>query len=371
MKRSFWITLLLLCGLVQTTTQAQTLDVVYPGATWEQADPQALGWSTQKLDDARQYWGTLAQGSVIVVDNGRVVAEWGDPAKRIKMSSVRKSFLSALYGIYVRHGRLDLSKTLAQFGIDDDPPLTPAEKTATLRMVLQSRSGVYHPYVGGTPAERAAMPARGSHAPGTFWYYNNWDFNVLGTIFEQQLKTKIAVEFRDRISTPIQMQDFRLEDMYYFGSTSETAKVEQSLHPAYHFRMSARDMARFGYLFLRQGKWKGAEVVPYAWVAESTTPYSDVGSGGGYGYLWWVNGWPGVSEKSYSARGALGKFIVVIPERDLVVVYQNHTEFPDDAAAMPESEVNKLPRVSGAQMGKLLKLILDAQQQTSKRSPSR
>jgi CubicO group peptidase (beta-lactamase class C family) len=134
--------------------------------------------------EARRYFNGLATGSAMVVEHGRVVAEWGNPARRVKVSSIRKSFLSALYGIHVRAGRLDLMKTLAHLGIDDRPPLTAAEKTGTLRMVLQARSGVYHAYVGGLIEDRDAMPPRGSHPPGSFWYYNNWDFNVLGTVFE-------------------------------------------------------------------------------------------------------------------------------------------------------------------------------------------
>ena len=120
---------------------------------------------------------------MIVIDRGRLILEWGDPAKRIKLSSVRKSLLSALYGIYVRAGNIALDKTLDQLDIDDDPPLTPDEKQATLRTVIQARSGVYHSFVGGTPDMRDRMPVRGSHPPGTFWYYNNWDFNVLGAVF--------------------------------------------------------------------------------------------------------------------------------------------------------------------------------------------
>ena len=107
--------------------------------------------------------------------------------------------------------------------------------------------------------------------------------------------------------------------------------------------MTARDMARFGYLFLRAGTWNGRHLIPADWVTESTTSYSDTGGGGGYGYFWWVNGFPGVSVANYSARGALGKYVVVVPERDLVVVYQNHTEFPDDAAAYEPSQLQRLP----------------------------
>ena len=137
--------------------------------------------------------------------------------------------------------------------------------------------------------------------------------------------------------------------------------MEQSIHPAYHFSLTARDMARFGYLFLRGGAWKGRQLIPRDWVTESTTSYSDTGGGGGYGYLWWVNGFPGVSVPNYSARGALGKYIIVVPERDLVVVYQNHTEFPDDAAAYSPDRLQRLPNVSAEHMGGLLKRILDAQ----------
>jgi len=262
--------------------------------------------------------------------------------------------------------RLDLDKTLEQLGIDDDPRLLPAEKLATLRMTLESRSGVYHPFVGGTPSQLLNMPDRGSHAPGTFWYYNNWDFNVLGTIFEQTLQTKINVAFRERIAGPLQMQDFRLEDMYYQRASANTAAIARSIHSAYHFRLTARDMARFGYLYLRQGKWKDTQVIPADWVKESTTSYSDVGKagggggGGGYGYLWWVNGF-GLPVKSFNAWGALGKYIIVIPERDMVVAYQNHTELPDDALAMSDEDVNKLPTISAPQINTLLKMLVDAQ----------
>ena len=273
MNRGLLIVLLLCAGTVSLARE-QSPATVYPGAAWEKADAGRSGWSNEKLAEARRYFGGLAKGSAFVVEHGRVIAEWGDPAKRVKLSSVRKSFLSALYGIHVRAGRLDLTQTLAQLGIDDQPPLTAMEKAATLRMVLQARSGVYHPYVGGLLADREAMPPRGSHAPGSFWYYNNWDFNVLGTIFEQQLHVNIGTEFRDRIAAPIQMQDFRLEDVHYFGGTTQTAVVEQSIHPAYHFSMTARDMARFGYLFLRRGAWNGRQVIPADWVTESTTSYS-------------------------------------------------------------------------------------------------
>ena len=57
---------------------------------------------------------------------------------------------------------------------------------------------------------RAARPIRGSHDPGTFWYYNNWDFNVLGTIFRQETGADIFEDFKKQFAVPLQMEDFRV-----------------------------------------------------------------------------------------------------------------------------------------------------------------
>jgi CubicO group peptidase (beta-lactamase class C family) len=316
------------------------------------------GWSETGIAAAGEAAASMPEGCTIVVQGGRLVAIWGDASRRTKLSSIRKSFLSALFGIWAETPGLDLDRTLAEIGVDEVPPLSATERSATIRMLLQSRSGVYRPAVGGLPADRARMPAPDSHAPGTFWYYNNWDFNALGTVFERLTGSTVADAFASRIAQPLGMQDFRHEDSYSFAGGGSV--IEQSRHPAYHFRMSARDAARFGLLFLSEGAWGSQRLVPAAWVRESTQAYSRVGRGG-YGYLWWVDAWPGVEVPSFSARGALGKYIVVLPERDLVVVYLNHTDFPDNAADLPPEDLARLPTATGPQLGRLLSLILAAQ----------
>jgi CubicO group peptidase (beta-lactamase class C family) len=183
--------------------------------------------------------------------------------------------------------------------------------------------------VGGTPDMREKMPPREAHPPGTFWYYNNWDFNVLGSVYERKLNKKIGDAFQTEIAAPIQKEDFRASDMYYLKAPENAEAFARSDYPAYHFRLSARDMARFGYLFLRHGNWNGTPIIPSDWVAQSTRSYSETtefGEAFGYGYLWWVHGY-GLKVDTFSARGALGKYIVVIPERDLVVALLNHTVF--------------------------------------------
>lgn len=192
----------------------------------------------------------------------------------------------------------------------------------------------------------ALRPARGSHPPGAFWYYNNWDFNALGTIFERATGTGIFEQVKRRIADPLQMQDFREEDGYYM-------RGPESIHPAYPMRMTARDLARFGLLCLRQGQWRGKQIIPSEWLQESTISYSEANEAGGYGYMWWVavdgKHFPGmiVDGGTYSARGAYGQHLVVIPRRDLVVVHRVDSDTPGR-------------NVSDSQFGRLLRMILEA-----------
>ncbi len=342
--------LLSLSLLVVVGSQARILAApdVYPGRSWERVgSPEAAGWSSDRLKAAREYAGTINTEAVMIVVGGRVLDEWGQTTTRFNVHSIRKSLLSALYGIHVADGEIDLTKTMADLGIDDNPPsLTAVEKQATIHDLLEARSGVYHPALYETAGMAAARPPRGSHAAGTSWYYNNWDFNTLGFIFEHLTKTNLFHDFKARIADSIGMEDYRVEDTQYVSGAD-------SVYPAYPFRLTARDMARFGLLFLRNGRWGWRQIVPADWVADSVKPYSDTGNSGGYGYLWWVaaNGkhLPGASlpDGSYSARGAGGHYILVVPAYDLVIVHRVNTDIQRRS-------------VSGEEFGHLVQLILDA-----------
>ena len=148
---------LLICVSAWTGVSRAAQPATFPGATWDHADPGSLGWSADKLAAARRLYETFPPASVVVVDHGRVVAEWGDPALRVKLSSIRKSFLGALIGMYAAEGKVDLDRSLGDLGVDDDPPLTPTEKTATVRMLLEARSGVYHSFLARFSADRTFL----------------------------------------------------------------------------------------------------------------------------------------------------------------------------------------------------------------------
>ena len=311
------------CQAPMPPSAATQLPLTWPGQEWEQITPEQAGWDTGQVAAARDYSQAIGTAAFAVVQRGWMVASWGDISKRLELHSMRKSLLSALIGIAVADGRIDLNATLASLGIDDvAPSLSSAEKNATVRQLLQSRSGVYHEALYETPGEVSRRPPRGSHEPGTFWYYNNWDFNVLGTIYERAAGTAIFQAFADRIAAPLLMQDYRVQDGRYVRGEAT------SIHPAYPFRMSARDLARFGLLYARGGLWRGKTIVPAAWVRESTTGASITLLGSGYGYLWWT-GFPDrrvavmdLPPNGFWADGAHGQFIFVDPANDLVAVHQ-------------------------------------------------
>ena len=294
----------------------------FPGAEWTRVDPTTAGFSQEGIGRAVAYAKREGSTSGMIVQHGLVVAEWGDVSRKSNLHSARKSFASALIGIAVAQGQINLDETMEQLGIDDsEPSLTPTEKQATVRMLLEARSGVYHPTVYETAGMEASKPPRYSHPPGTFWYYNNWDFNTVGAIYEKATGQRIFDALKTEIADPIGMQDYRPSDGHYVSGGLATR------YPAYPFNMSARDLARFALLYLHDGRWRDQQVVPAAWVAESTSSYSNTPTGG-YGYMWWTSTpasgprGPKVAllKPTYWADGSHGQYAVVVPSLDLVVV---------------------------------------------------
>jgi CubicO group peptidase (beta-lactamase class C family) len=336
-----------------------------PGASWSAlTGPEDAKWSKEKLAAARAYADSIHSAAVIIVQHGKVVDAWGAVDEKMASFSVRKSFLSALYGIYSAEGVINVNATLEQLGINDSPdPLTKAEQQATVVDLLRARSGVYHPVDYETASMKRDEPARGSHAHGTFWYYNNWDFNTLGTIFEKETRLSIGDAFAQRIARPIGMQDFRSSDVYYMGGPISTER-------GYMFEVTARDMARFGQLYLCGGRWGEKQLVPAAWVEKGSHATEMVKAGkfdlGGYEYLWWVEkdgvllGDGATLPGMFAAEGAGGHYILIVPSLDMVIVHRVNNE-PKSRSTQDAVAAADGPGVPGEQFGHLVKLIVAAQ----------
>jgi CubicO group peptidase (beta-lactamase class C family) len=324
----FLVTILSLTACHQLTDDPYPTDSqppAFPAKNWVKvADPKSLGWSTEKLEEARDYAQKIRSETVMIIDDGRLVAAWGETDKKYYVASIRKSYLSVLYGFYTGSS-ISLSASLADYGIQDkNPTLNAAEQRATIRHLLTSSSGVYH--AAAATDEKDKIPARNSTNPGAVFYYNNWDFNALGTVFEKRTGKKIFELFDERIAQPLAMQDFnwQKDGRYDYSNVSE--------HPAYHFDMTARDMARFGLLVMNGGNWNGQQLLPADWLTESTSAQITVPEsygGGHYGYMWWVNdegrlAESGLSEQTFSAQGTWSQLILIDPKNRLVIVHRGY-----------------------------------------------
>jgi CubicO group peptidase (beta-lactamase class C family) len=284
----------------------------------------------KKLDEAFKFACDLGSNNLIVVTNGEVVKSMGELDKPLHLHSVRKALLSAIVGQHVgmEPNQINLESTLAELGINDEPrPLTPFQQQAKVLHLIKSTSGINHPAAAeGGLMERDKNIRLGHkpNPPGTVWAYNNWDYNALTSIFEQETGLTIYEAFKKGIAEPLEMQDFNEKSVYYEYAT------ELSMHPKAGFSMSARDLAKFGQLYLNKGKWKGKQIIPKEWIDRITDDYTVTGKKllrSGHGYLWWVpvdskSREMGIPDGTYAATGFGSQRIVVIPRWDTVIVHQ-------------------------------------------------
>ena len=299
-------------------------------ATFQLTGPETerLGWSPERLGVMLDYLSRLSTDAFVIVTKGETVASLGPLDTVYNVHSVRKAMLNAVVGQHLGDGPTDVSldATLEQFGIDDEPgPLTPLQRQATVLHLVRSVSGINHPAAaeGGLTADKDARLGHEENQPGAVWAYNNWDYNALTTIFEQRTGLTVADAFRSGIADPLGFQDVSGETVTY------SVEPERSRHRAAAFRLSARDLVRFGQLYLDRGVADGEVLLPASWVDRITTDPEPTGISGlrsGHGYLWWIPGPDtGLPEGSFFAWGLGQQTVFVIPAWDTVIVHQSDT----------------------------------------------
>jgi CubicO group peptidase (beta-lactamase class C family) len=318
LRRTLYTAMLAWCGF-------SNAEGAYPGQSWSGLSPgqtPQAPWSESALKASDKIASSTQTDAYLIVHRGTLVHSFGDIAKPRDIYSVRKSVLSILMGMSVDRGLVDLDLSISSLQIDDVGGLSEQEKSATVRQLLQARSGIYHGAAYETPGMKASRPPRGGHAPGTFWYYNNWDFNALGSIFQQKSGKSVFEALRDDLAVPLRFEDFSM------SRDTEFVTEAVSSHPAYTMKLSARDLARVGLLMARDGRWEDQQLVSSRWVAQSTAVHSIAPSRWhGYGYMWWipVRAWPFWKRENgdvFFASGNFGQFLFVDRRQDLVIVHQ-------------------------------------------------
>ncbi len=340
-------TLIVCCLVFALGVQAEELRLTFPGAAWERVKPETVGYSSAKLEVLRAWLKTQNTKAMQVSIAGRVLFEYGDQSYVSKVASVRKSILAMMYGKYVSEGKVDLNQKVEELGLNDVQPFLPIEKSATLLYLLRARSGIYH--LSGNAELSALAPRRGAHLPGLYFQYTNWDFNAAGTAFEKLTGKGIFEAIETDLAQPIGMQDYKV------SLQKKVSSLPDSVHPEYATYLSTRDMARLGLLMLSHGEWNGKQVIPKGWTDRITTlatPHQEIHPESlaartqiglwGYGMLWWVWDAPNVAgvvtgpyQGAYSANGAFGQYITVLPVMNLVITHKVDFEAKENPSLSP------------------------------------
>lgn len=266
--------------------------------------------------------------SLLVMKNGQVVFEdyYQDTnADDLRISwSVAKSFLSALMGVIVDEGTIpSIDAPVTQYV----PSLAgTAYDQATIKDVLQMSSGVtfdedYLDFwsdinrmgrilaLGGSMDGFAEGLTGTNGPPGEVWQYVSIDTHILGMVIRGATGRSIPDLLSEKIIAPLGLARAPL----YLTDGYDVAFVLGGLN------LTTRDYARFGQMIANNGQWDGQQIVPAAWIAESTVASANTAADKtGYGYQWWIP--RGATSGQFMARGIYGQYIYIDQPRDVVIV---------------------------------------------------
>jgi CubicO group peptidase (beta-lactamase class C family) len=313
----------------------------FPDTTWRTASPEQVGIPSSVLARVDQRVGSSTWrglDSFLVVRHGYLVSEryFGGSSRDDvhTMQSVSKSVTSLVTGIASEQGSLDIeAPVLSLLPRYSDASLDPRLARVTLRHLLEMRSGLNfyeYPYPG-SPLEllnnsrgdwvRIALEQPFNAEPGALWQYNSGGVIALGAAVASATGAPFYAYARDRLFSPL-----GASGQYWIVSSYDT-----TVHTGGGLYLRAIDLARVGYLVLRQGLWNGQQLVSPAWLARSTAPVTTRASQFGgvpvdYGYLWWMApissalSTADVNNRVIIASGNMNQFLFVVPSLDLVVV---------------------------------------------------
>jgi CubicO group peptidase (beta-lactamase class C family) len=356
---------------------AQENEPYFPGHgdDWERHAPEEAGMDARLLDDAIRFAkesespipvdlelyiaGTFAgepyndiigptrergPATGVILRNGFIVAEWGEPGRVDMTFSVTKSFLSAVAGIaydlkIIRDVHDPVNKYVQDGGFD-----SPHNAQITWHQLLNMTSE-WEGTLWGKPdwadrpvGERGEYHKRELKKPGTRWKYNDVRVNRLALSLLRVMREPLPKILRERLMDPIGAS----RTWEWHGYENSWVKIDgvnvQSISGGGHWGggmfINAYDMARFGLLCLRNGNWNGNRILSEEWIRLSSTP-TDLQPT--YGYMnWFLNTnrelLTAAPESTYFHAGAGDNLIIIIPDYNLVVVVRwlnrtNRNEF--------------------------------------------
>ena len=319
--------------------------MTFPEEHWQETKPEAQGVDSTKLNAAVSYLkdnsGSDGVKELVIICNGIMIWKGTDIDKMHGVWSLTKSFTSTVLGLLIDDDKAALD-TLAK---DYLPSMAKVYPDITLRHFTTMTSGYYAvgdkpsgSYKHGpssTPFNPAPTPL--FIPPGSRYAYWDSAMNQFANVLTRIADEPIENLLKKRIAEPIGM-DRAKWDWGDFGQIDGIVVNGGSGNSNKHIRISARELARFGHLFLNRGKWKNIQLISASWVDMATKahvpasmplePLSGADGRGVYGYNWWANGikpngkrnWPGAPPDTYAASGYNNNDMFIIPEWKMVIV---------------------------------------------------
>lgn len=295
---------------VPTATPPPTPTVYWPADSWRASTPEQQGIDSEKLVTMLQF--VVDQGyalhSLLVIRNGYAALEAYfspfQPNTKDDLICVSRSFVSALMGIAIEQGHIAGTD---QKMMDFFPGMSLAnddlrKNDITLEHLLTNRSGLR---VGTIDDEESQIqqildsPLGGD--PGTSFGFG-YEPYILSVILPKAVGTDSLSFAREHLFEPLGISDVS------WDSDADGVYIPTGM------QMTPRDIAKLGYLYLKNGVWKGERIVPAEWIAASLQAYGNTGCGLGFGYQWWIYGFGAYAARSFRSQ------CCVVPDADLVVV---------------------------------------------------
>jgi CubicO group peptidase (beta-lactamase class C family) len=308
----------------------------WPTEGWRTCRPEEVGMDSDKLKEVNEEILLLLKlhvdiNSVLIVKNGYIVAEqyYSDDYGIDSLHSVyscTKSFTSALLGIaidqqYISDVNALVTGFFPEYEIEN---LTEDKQQITLNHMLTMSAGLewyemeylyederntYRQWVSSADRVKFVLDRPMVAIPGEEYSYNTGISQVLSAIIKKSTGIRTDSFALKKIFEPLGIKRY-----YWPIDMNGVASGGNGL------RLMPRDMAKFGYLYLKNGMWNGSQIVPQEWVEVSQKKLIKMKyiPDYYYGYHWWVS-----NENSYSAVGYGGQWITIFPEYDLVIVFTN------------------------------------------------
>ncbi|MFM9908638.1 MAG: serine hydrolase domain-containing protein [Chitinophagaceae bacterium] len=268
----------------------------------------------------------------LIIKNGYIVGQWGDVARVDMTFSVTKSYLSTIAGLAIDNGMIrNVTDRVNQYVWDNYFEGEHNSKVSWEHLLTQSSD--WSGSLFGLQDWADRPPREGSvddwknrkfFEPGTVYEYNDVRVNLLAYSLLQVWRKPLPIVLKEKIMDPIGASTtwrwFGYENSFVNLDGLMMQSVSGGGHHGGGLFINTLDHARFGLLFLRNGKWKNQQLISEKWVNAVQQPSS---ANKNYGYLWWLNTdqrWKELSSKIYSADGFGGNYIVIDKEHDLVVV---------------------------------------------------